>query len=156
MAPYTRGLKNLYQYTATQRWFKLGFHELRHVIRVYIEPIHSKLMNEAPNEAVHEQFRFIEGILYWLQFIRFFRSPFNVQMLHIIPALAELDYNRSETFLKMKSNTPPGLCTTSNEFIYREQERSRQYPKYPYCHPISCITLFPQCYPVLWLEFDEK
>ena len=43
-------------------------------------------MNEALNEAVHERFRFIEGILYWLQFIRFFRGPFNVQMLHI-PAL---------------------------------------------------------------------
>ena len=43
-------------------------------------------MNEALNEAVHERFRFIEGILYWLQFIRFFKGPFNVQMLHI-PAL---------------------------------------------------------------------
>ena len=43
-------------------------------------------MNEALNEAVHERFRFIEGRLYWLQFIRFFRGPFNVQMLHI-PAL---------------------------------------------------------------------
>ena len=42
-------------------------------------------MNEALNEAVHERFRFIEGI-YWLQFIRFFRGPFNIQMLHI-PAL---------------------------------------------------------------------
>jgi hypothetical protein len=45
-------------------------------------------MNEALNEAVHERFRFIEEILYWLQFIRFFRGPFNVQMLHI-PALLE-------------------------------------------------------------------
>ena len=38
------------------------------------------------NEAVYEQFRFIEEKLYWLQFIRFFRGPFIVQMLHI-PAL---------------------------------------------------------------------
>jgi hypothetical protein len=39
---------------------------------------------------IHERFRFIEGILYWLQFIRFFRGPFNVQMLHI-PALTTID-----------------------------------------------------------------
>jgi hypothetical protein len=45
-------------------------------------------MNEALNKAVHERFRFIEGRLYWLQFIRFFRGPFNVQMLHI-PALGD-------------------------------------------------------------------
>jgi hypothetical protein len=43
-------------------------------------------MNEALNEAVYERFRFIEEKLYWLQFIRFFRGPFIVQMLHI-PAL---------------------------------------------------------------------
>ena len=43
-------------------------------------------MNEALNEAVYERFKFIEEKLYWLQFIRFFRVPFIVQMLHI-PAL---------------------------------------------------------------------
>jgi hypothetical protein len=43
-------------------------------------------MNEAPNEAVYERFKFIEEKLYWLQFIRFFRGSFIVQMLHI-PAL---------------------------------------------------------------------
>ena len=50
-------------------------------------------MNEALNEAVHERFRFIEGRLYWLQFIRFFRGPFNVQMLHI-PALKARVFHR--------------------------------------------------------------
>ena len=43
-------------------------------------------MNEALNEAVYERFIFIEEKLYWLQFIRCFRGPFIVQMLHI-PAL---------------------------------------------------------------------
>jgi hypothetical protein len=43
-------------------------------------------MNEALNEAVYERFRFIEEKLYWLQFIRFFRGLFIVQILHI-PAL---------------------------------------------------------------------
>jgi len=74
---------------------------LRHVIRVYIKPIHSKQMNEALNEAVHERFRFIEGRLYWLQFIRFFRGPFNVQMLHI-PAL-NLNSNDVLTMLLLKA-----------------------------------------------------
>jgi hypothetical protein len=38
------------------------------------------------NEAVYERFRFIEEKVYWLQFIRCFRGPFILQMLHI-PAL---------------------------------------------------------------------
>ena len=47
-------------------------------------------MNEALNEAVYERFKSIEEKLYWLQFIRFFRGPFIVQMLHI-PALVHSD-----------------------------------------------------------------
>ena len=56
----------------------------RHVIRVYIEPIHSKLMNEALND---ERFRFIEEKLLLVSIHSFFKGPFIVQMLHI-PALS--------------------------------------------------------------------
>jgi hypothetical protein len=62
-------------------------------------------MNEALNEAVYERFRFIEEKLYWLQFIRFSRGPFIVQMLHI-PALIEVLWGLLPTTLAEGFGTP--------------------------------------------------
>jgi hypothetical protein len=95
-------------------------------------------MNEALNEAVHERFRFIEGILYWLQFIRFFRGPFNVQMLHI-PGMAHTYtllyiqwYDSKHKILerKRKLKLPSCVVTLHTDIIITEDKvRLRKHDK---------------------------